>query len=89
MSRTAAKATAKPMTAISQTWWNRKCAEDAQLSKALNWTFTGDEAWRSPQRRSGAVGATGPCRQLRHADQTDDQPQCSLHLACRKLLDSP
>ena len=59
MSRATAKTTAKPMTAFSQTWWNRKCAEDAQLSKALNWTFTGDEAWRSPQRRSGAAGKLG------------------------------
>ena len=57
--KTAAKATTKPMTAFSQTWWNRNCAEDAQLSKALNWTFTGDEAWRSPQRRSGAAGKLG------------------------------
>jgi len=59
MSRATAKTTAKPMTAFSQTWWNRNCAEDAQLSKALNWTFTGDEAWRSPQRRSGAAGKLG------------------------------
>ena len=57
--KTIAKTTAKPMTAFSQTWWNRKCAEDAQLSKALNWTFTGDEAWRSPQRSSGVAGELG------------------------------